>query len=1285
MRPSFNFPSARRLEQHNPWDDAGPAFDFEVEYARDDSECQTNDDYQKSDEYDLSSDKVLHQRNYGNSHYTERYCNSERYNRYGCDDWSERGRFHNSYRHRINDDHYTTRRRSEDCGRSHEWMRCSDDYYYYGGYQRSDRCSPRRLTREEWRRIEWKQLKKELREQRWAFEEHYCPHCPHCLLLDPYSQRSRSRDRRIRSRIRKRRDSNSIYSSAERSSICCARKNVLKKKGSETSSEYSSGTPESEDFTSFSQSTSFTNSSQQSVGQQYEGSETNDNGGRKGSVSKSGGEEKEDQLGSREELLVNKEINLEDDSTCVMENPERSEQLSGVQCEERRGLSSTGDTDFKSLEQRGSSKSVSTRSALPSSRFGAGDQYSAVILASKKEPAVRQGKTPVQLLTNLWELKVQSKIVYRYDVAVYIGIPNNQRAIDLLRGYIDDCAVVARRELCSDAVRYAFGYYHILSEGSAVIHDGGALLFSSEDLTDALKQRGGVLTIRVDELKYEYYRFVREDVRKQINSVTIEIVPCRDSASSFDMADLSAQSNRNWVTIDRSWKQFYELVTNHDAVLSGRFTQFGARSLFYCQPTSDKVGYGYERFAGARKGIKFIEGKRSDGSNIVPALVLDHRLGVFFKTQNAMASVREMDTLRDVEMFDFSMNEHGRMNNRWTELNQYLKGVRMNYGGHGLGFSFIASGISREPIKNLKDTLSNEARTEISLLAKYADTDVRINPNWPAVEYRTQVCTHYFPMELLEIAGNQRVSLEKQLLANSAPRADKPEVRLEKIHSLLEALNLHDNGSKNKFLRAFGIVVDSKPKEVLGFRRQPPAISFSDGRDCAMDDSRCNWRLGNDVKFVDGASADRIIIVHSDESFRLPCIVRDVLTSVFRRRGIRCSSFEAVQLIYRNMSEMEYRLEQVFKDNKTSSESLLIVFIDRLENKSHDFLKLMERKYLIPTQQITAEVVKRLPKQHQSCLYIVSKMNLKLGGFNYAVVPESFAHNSWIARGDTLVVGYDVTHPGKPSRDEIVNKMPPQRPSVVGFSFNGTAHPECFIGDYHFQTPRRERVEGQILNARFKWMLGLYSRHRGKWPRNILITRDGVSEGQYKMVVEEELGAIKEACEEFGRLNGEESWMPLFTVIIATKRHNARFFVQNGRIIENPKPTTVVDTDVVRNDITEFYMQSHRPLQGTAKATSYQVIVDENNMSSDEIQSLMLALTFHHQISDAPVSIPEPVYQADEWAKRGKDIWKAYTDRHNAILMKERGEYADYPIDFEAMTKRLAFWNTKLENRRVNA
>ncbi|VDM60102.1 unnamed protein product [Angiostrongylus costaricensis] len=219
----------------------------------------------------------------------------------------------------------------------------------------------------------------------------------------------------------------------------------------------------------------------------------------------------------------------------------------------------------------------------------------------------------------------------------------------------------------------------------------------------------------------------------------------------------------------------------------------------------------------------------------------------------------------------------------------------------------------------------------------------------------------------------------------------------------------------------------------------------------------------------------------------------------------------------------------------------------------------------------------------------------------------------WISCGRTLIVGYDVAHPGKATRDEVVNKMPPQKPSVVGISFNGAVHPEGFID--------------------------VFSKNRGVWPESVVITRDGVSEGQYRMVIEDELGAIKEACREFGALHGKESWEPKFTVIVTTKRHNARFVV-DGEHLENPKPATVVDTEVVRQDLTEFYMQSHKPLKascsllivvfppvtrgsfstiwigqiGTSKPTAYQVIVDENDMSMDEAQSLLLALTFHHQL-----------------------------------------------------------------------
>ena len=44
------------------------------------------------------------------------------------------------------------------------------------------------------------------------------------------------------------------------------------------------------------------------------------------------------------------------------------------------------------------------------------------------------------------------------------------------------------------------------------------------------------------------------------------------------------------------------------------------------------------------------------------------------------------------------------------------------------------------------------------------------------------------------------------------------------------------------------------------------------------------------------------------------------------------------------------------------------------------------------------------------------------------------------------------------------------------------------------------KVENIVLNVRFKWMLELFKKNRKEWPERVVITRDGVSEGQYRMV-----------------------------------------------------------------------------------------------------------------------------------------------------------------------------------------
>lgn len=58
--------------------------------------------------------------------------------------------------------------------------------------------------------------------------------------------------------------------------------------------------------------------------------------------------------------------------------------------------------------------------------------------------------------------------------------------------------------------------------------------------------------------------------------------------------------------------------------------------------------------------------------------------------------------------------------------------------------------------------------------------------------------------------------------------------------------------------------------------------------------------------------------------------------------------------------------------------------------------------------------------------------------------------------------------------------------------------------------------------------------------------------------------------------------------------------------------------------------------------TQYGECANELGMSVDQLQALMLCLANLHQVSACPISLPEPVYLADELAKRGRDVYTAY-------------------------------------------
>ncbi|KAI8648818.1 Piwi domain-containing protein [Fusarium sp. Ph1] len=163
-------------------------------------------------------------------------------------------------------------------------------------------------------------------------------------------------------------------------------------------------------------------------------------------------------------------------------------------------------------------------------------------------------------------------------------------------------------------------------------------------------------------------------------------------------------------------------------------------------------------------------------------------------------------------------------------------------------------------------------------------------------------------------------------------------------------------------------------------------------------------------------------------------------------------------------------------------------------------------------------------------------------------------------------------------------------------------------------------------------------------PENILVYRDGVSEGQYSKVVNEELPRLRKACTEVG--------LPHFTIVIVGKRHHTRFYPTKETDADrsgNPKPGTIVDRGVTEACNWDFFLQEHVAIQGIARPGHYVVVLDEifraryaktlppgfNNVA-DVLEDLTQSLCYVYGRTTKAVSLCTPAYYADIVCERAR-------------------------------------------------
>ncbi|KAL5975708.1 Protein argonaute-2 [Asimina triloba] len=498
----------------------------------------------------------------------------------------------------------------------------------------------------------------------------------------------------------------------------------------------------------------------------------------------------------------------------------------------------------------------------------------------------------------------------------------------------------------------------------------------------------------------------------------------------------------------------------------------------------------------------------------------------------------------------------------------------------------------------------------------------------PCLDLSKNKRPNYVPMEFCELVEGQPFPRESLLRDASKLLKDmamvRPSIRKDRIYQMIRA---DDGPSGGSIADEFHMAISNNMTEVTSRVLKQPDLKIRNSNDQCFrltpkDDGQ--WNLLNH-KVVDGKQVDRWAILDFTASSRrnrlyVDQFVRNICESS-NRVGVRIKSeplfYEpsTMNALY-NEKQLHAVLKQAYEKGGGKLQVLFCPMEDR--HPGYNTLKrICETELGLVTQCLLS-----YPANEGKDQYFVNlalKVNAKLGGSNMELFHKlpclNYDHH-------VMFMGADVNHPGSKSRSNISI-------AAVTASMNWPG-----ANQYAFRLRAQPRRTEQILEigSMCSDLIQTYARKNGVKPGKIVLFRDGVSDTQFEMVLNKELEDIRKAVR-------TEEYQPTITLVVAQKRHQTRFFPKNQQEVGksgNIPPGTVVDQGITAVEQFDFFLSSHNGSLGTSKPTHYHVLIDENNLSSDDLQRIIYNLCYTFPRCTKPVSLVPPVLCADLAAYRGR-------------------------------------------------
>lgn len=644
---------------------------------------------------------------------------------------------------------------------------------------------------------------------------------------------------------------------------------------------------------------------------------------------------------------------------------------------------------------------------------------------------------------------------------------------------------------------------------------------------------------------------------------------------------------------------------------------------FYSQDSSQDIGPGVVALKGTQQTLKYTQ------KGLI--LCVDYSVMPFRKAGHVLDLVKQ---------FMGPLDYRTRLNkDQFKDLEYKLKGQRVTVSHRKTTQKYTVQGLTDLPASQITFLDAESGQTKKLV-------DYFVQQYSKVIEYQMLPCLdlskskdkqNYVPIELCVLLEGQRYPKENLDRYSDKVLKDMALIpAFKRKQEILDMVKARDGPCRGEIAQQFGISLDVQMMEVTGRILPPPNLKLgtSNGQTCkfSIDQPNCQWNLlknrlvdGRDlqcwgvVDFSARSSHPRQQPLDGERFFRK--IVTKCCGLGIRMNSNPCFVHLSAMAVLSDPRQLDEELNKAKQAAERKNQKLQLLFCPMSEQHAgYKTLKLIcDTQLGILTQCFLSHLANKEQGQDQYMTNLALKINGKLGGSNV----QLFDALPRVTGAPFMFIGADVNHPS------AGNVESPSIAAVVASIDPGASK---YVPRIRAQRHRCEVIKN--LGDICRELIGVYEKRNRVKPQRIIYFRDGVSDGQFEMVLNEELADMEKAIKGNG-------YSPTITVIVAKKRHHTRLFPKDRNELQQTKngnvlPGTVVDTNVVDPAAYDFYLCSHNGLLGTSRPTHYYSLMDEHGFGSDDLQKLVYNLCFVFARCTKPVSLATPVYYADLAAYRGR-------------------------------------------------